>query len=335
MVTLRDYQKECIDKILECPTNSCVITKLPTASGKTVILSGLIQQVYFQDESSRFLIVVPSTELREQTKDKIEMVCGNVDIGFVQGTLDEVSNRIVISTRQSLTHSKSTRISRMKEYGEFDYIIFDEAHQAVFQQEKIIKQLNMPNAKVIGLTATPYNEEMKKIYTEIIYRRDIMDMITQGYLVEPRSKLIYSNTDISSVKTTAGEFNLGQLEDCVNNDDRNQLIVDAYNKFAKDRKSTIIFATGIEHAKSIADCFNQNGIKCYSLDSNDTKEDRDRIIEEFTNGKVKVLVNVSILSTGFDYPNLDTIILARPTQSRILYEQIVGRGIRLAENKKD
>ena len=147
MVTLRDYQKECIDKILECPTNSCVITKLPTASGKTVILSGLIQQVYFKDESSRFLIVVPSTELREQTKDKIEMVCGKVDIGFVQGTLDEVSNRIVISTRQSLTHSKSTRISRMKEYGEFDYIIFDEAHQAVFQQEKIIKQLNMPNAK--------------------------------------------------------------------------------------------------------------------------------------------------------------------------------------------
>lgn len=335
MIRLRGYQQECLDSILKLDDNKRVCVKAPTGSGKTIIMAGLVHTT--KDSDERILIVVPSTELREQTIDKIETLCGkgNIDIGSVQASLDEVGNKVVVATRQSLTHSKSNRINRMKEYGDFDYVLIDECHQACFQQEKIIKSLENNKTKFVGFTATPYNDDMTKVYSEIIFKRGILDMIDMHYLVEPRCKLVYSNTDISTVKTVAGEFNLGQLEECLNNGDRNQLIVDAYNEFAKDRNKTLIFATGIDHCNEICECFNRNGIKAYSLDSNDTKDDREKILKDFNDNKIKVLVNIGILTTGFDQEDLDTIILARPTKSKMLYEQIIGRGLRLHQTKKD
>lgn len=334
MIKLRDYQLECVNKILEVENGDCVCCKSPTASGKTIILSEVINRVYKQ--GSRVLVVVPSGELRLQSIAKIKMVCGEeIDIGSVQANIDQVSNQIVVATRQSLTHSKSDRIDRMRAYGEFDYVIYDECHVAIHQQKIIYDKLNNGITKFIGFSATPYNDEMLKLYTKIIFKRGIFDMIVGGYIVEPRCKLIYSNTDISDVGTVAGEFNLSQLEECINNEDRNELIVNAYNEFAKDRNKTIIFATGIDHAKEICDCFIKNNIKACSLDSTDSKQDREDILQKFHDGEIKVLVNVSILTTGFDETSVDTIILARPTKSRMLFEQIIGRGLRLHEGKKD
>lgn len=334
MIKLRDYQEECINKILETKNGSKVIINLATGSGKTIIMSGLVNKIY--NDGARVMIVVPSTELRLQTIDKLHMVCGNdISIGSVQANINEYDKQVIVATRQSLTNCKSKRIQEIKSCGEFDYIIIDECHQACEQIKKIHDAFDNGYTKFIGCTATPFNEEMKKVYDKIIFTKSILDMISINMLVEPRCKLVYSDTDISNVQSVAGEFNLGQLEECVNNENRNQLIVDAYNKYLIDRNKTLVFATGIDHAKSICECFNKNGIKCYSLDSNDTKEDRDRILDEFKKGKVKVLVNVSILTTGFDVEDLDSIILARPTKSKILYTQIIGRGLRLHPTKKD
>jgi type I site-specific restriction endonuclease len=147
--------------------------------------------------------------------------------------------------------------------------------------------------------------------------------------------MVQSQTNLNLVKIVAGEFNLKDLEDAVNNDNRNQLIVEAYNKYAKFRKSTIVFATGIAHCNSIKEEFKRNGIQCDSIDSSMSKEDRENIIDSFTSGKIPVLVNVAVLTTGFDHPETDCIMLCRPTKSRILYEQIIGRGLRTAEGKDD
>lgn len=330
MVNLRDYQEECINEILSLPKGERKIVKAPTGSGKTIIMSGLVGRL-----QGRVLIVVPSTELREQTLDKISMVCGDIDIGSVQGKLNSVSNRIVVATRQSLTHSKSTRMSMMSEYGEFSYILIDESHQAINQQEKLIDGLATDNTVVIGFTATPYSIDIGKIYNGMVYQKHIIEMIDKNYLVEPRAILVQSNTCLDSVKTVAGEFNLGQLEDTLNNNERNELVVDAYLKFAQERKHCLIFATGISHSDSIVDTFRKRNIEAYSVDSSCDDIERDNIINGFKSGKFKVLVNVGILTTGFDMQNLDCIILARCTKSRILYEQILGRGLRTAPDKKD
>jgi len=298
-------------------------------SGKTVIMSAIANEI--QD---RALIVVQSSELREQTIEKLKNTNQDLDIGSVQASLDEVSNKIVIATRQSLTHSKSTRLERMVEYGDFELVFFDEAHQAVGQIRKIVDKLNS-NIKVVGLTATPYNEDMRKVFDKIICEKSILEMINKNYLCEPKAKYVYSDTDLSNVKTVAGEFNQRQLEETVNNDNRNNIIVNAYLKYAKDRKSTIVFASGIDHARDISQAFNDSGIKCAYVDSTIEDDKREEIITSFKDGKLPAIVNVGILTTGFDHPSTDCIILARPTKSKILYTQIVGRGLRTAENKDD
>jgi superfamily II DNA or RNA helicase len=328
-ITLRDYQSESIDIVKEQNQGDKCLIALPTGSGKTIIFSHLAANV-----NGRVLIVVPSTELREQTIEKLQMIDTTMDIGSVQGTLDEVNNRVIVSTRQSLTHKKSTRMERMLGSGEFELVIFDECHQAVEQIEKILIKLNK-NAIVVGFTATPYNPAMIKIFSEISYSKSILDMILKDYLVEPKAIMVSSTTDLSKVKTCAGDFNQCQLEDAVNNDERNRLVVEAYKKYAIGRKSTLVFASGVNHSEDLAKEFKRAGIYAKTVDSTLDGTDREKIINEFKSGKLPVLCNVGVLTTGFDYPPTDCVILCRPTKSRILFEQILGRGLRTSENKDD
>lgn len=329
MFRLRDYQNEALEEIKDMSEGDRKLIKIPTGGGKTIIFASLSSQV-----NGRVLIVVPSKELREQAFNKIKAIDSSIDIGNVQANLDEVESKIVIASRQSLTHKKSTRMKRMLQYGDFEYIIFDEVHQAVDQVRKIINKINK-TAKVIGFTATPYNKELNKIFDKIHFERDILDMILKDYLCEPKAIMVQSETNLNHVKMVAGEFNLKELEEAVNNNDRNQLIVQSYLKYAKHRKATIIFAYGIDHCNSIKKEFLVNKITCASIDSTMSSDERESILDSFTSGKIPVLINVAVLTTGFDYPETDCIILARPTRSRILYEQILGRGLRIAEGKGD
>lgn len=328
-IKLRDYQIEAIDVMKATKEKEKTLIALPTGSGKTVIFASLVSQV-----EGRVLIVVPSSELREQAIDKIKIIDPNIDIGSVQAQLDEVNAKVIVATRQSLTHSKSTRIKRMLSHGNFEYIIIDECHQAVDQIIKILSKINK-NVKTIGLTATPFNPDMSKIFKKINCSRSIIDMIMQDYLVEPLAIMVQSKTNLSHVKTVAGEFNQKELELTVNTNERNQLVVEAYKKYAHDRKRTLVFCTGIDHLNSVVSEFKRNGIQCKGLDSTNDKEYRKDVIEEFSNGSLSVLANVGILTTGFDVPETDCILLARPTKSKILYTQILGRGLRKADNKNN
>jgi len=326
---LRPYQLEAIEAVKNLKPNFNGILSLSTGTGKTVIVSAIANEV-----KSRCLIVVQSQELREQTVEKLYNTNPDLDVGSVQASLNMVSNKIVVATRQSLTHSKSTRLEKMSEYGDFELVFFDECHSSVGQIKKILDKLN-PNIKVIGLTATPFNEEMKKVFHGIIYEKSILEMINSGYLCEPKAIFVHSDTDLSNVKTIAGEFNQRQLEDTVNTDTRNDLVVESYIKYASDRKATIVFASGIAHARDICQKFKDNNIVCEYIDSTIEDKQRELVINNFKSGKLPVIVNVGILTLGFDYPPCDCILLCRPTKSKILYTQIIGRGLRTSEGKSN
>ena len=323
---LRYYQEVCIKEILKMNKGEQKIVEACTGAGKTIIMSELCRLT-----DKRVLIVVMSSELKEQTVEKLKMVCGeNVDVGCVQGIQDEVSNRIIVATRQSLTSSKSTRIERMLQYGEFEYILLDECHMAVQQQKKIIENVSTKNTKCIGFSATPYNKDLKKIYSDFIYRKDLFSMIKEKFLVPPRCFIVESNTDISKVKTTGGEYVISDLDRVVNNTDRNNLIVNAYKEKCTDRKQTIVFATSIEHSNDLANEFKNNGIKAMSIDSTLDKKEREKVFNKFKNGEINVITNVGICTTGLDIPSIDSLILARPTKSKSLFVQMVGRSLRLS-----
>jgi len=326
---LRPYQIESIEAVKNLQPNFKGILSLSTGTGKTVIMAAIANEI-----KGRVLIVVQSLELRMQTIEKLYNTNPDLDVGSVQASLNMVSNKVIIATRQSLTHSKSTRLEDMSKYGDFELVFFDECHSAIGQIKKIIDKLN-PNIKIIGLTATPFNEDMKKVFDGIIYEKSILEMIKNKYLCEPKAIYVHSDVDLSNVKTIAGEFNQRQLEDTVNTDNRNNIIVNAYLKYASDRKSTIVFSSGIAHARDICQAFKDNNIICDYIDSTIEDSQRESVINNFKSGKLPVIVNVGILTLGFDHPPVDAVIMARPTKSKILFAQIIGRGLRTSEGKEN
>jgi len=324
---LRPYQIESIEAVKNLQEGYNGIISLPTASGKTIIMSAIANET-----KGRVLIVIQSTILREQTIEKLLNTNPDLDIGSIQASLNEVSNKIVVATRQSLTYSKSTRLEKMTEHGDFELVIFDEAHSAVGQIKKILNKLNS-NIKAVGFTATPWNPEMQKVFHGTICEKPILEMIKNNYLCEPKAIYVHSDVDLSNVKTIAGEYNQRELEDTVNTDNRNDIIVKSYIKYALDRKSTIVFASGISHARDICKTFNDNNIVCDYIDSTIEDSKREEIMEKFNSGKLPVIVNVGILTIGYDNSRVDALIFARPTKSKILYVQCLGRGLRTSEDK--
>ena len=329
---LREYQINCVNAIQGMEIGEKKIVHIATGGGKTIIMSELARRT-----NGRILVIVGSTELREQTIDKMIKVCGeDLDIGSVQANINEVDKRVIVATRQSLTSSKSTRIENIIKYGQFEYILIDEAHLAVKQQQKILSNIFKisDDCKVIGFSATPFVKEMKKLYSDFIYTKDIESLIQEGYLCEPRCYKASTNTDISGVKTVGGEFVQSELERAVNNEDRNLIVVKSYLEKCKNRK-VICFASGIDHSNNLAECFRINGVKAKSIDSTLDTDDRKNTLEEFKNGDIDVICNVNILTTGFDEPATSCIILASPTNSKVKFIQMVGRGLRLFEGKED
>jgi superfamily II DNA or RNA helicase len=326
---LRPYQIESVESVKNLKEGFNGIISLPTASGKTIIMSAIANETI-----GRVLIIIQSTILREQTIEKLKNTNPDLDIGSVQASLNEVGNKIVVATRQSLTHSKSIRLEKMSEHGDFELVIFDEAHAACGQIKKILDKLN-PNIKAVGFTATPWNPEMKKVFNGTIYEKPILEMIKSNYLCEPKALYVYSGIDLSHVKTIAGEFNQRQLEDTVNTDIRNELIVEAYIEHASNRKATIVFASGIAHARDICQTFKDNNIVCDYIDSTIEDSKREEVMDRFNSGRLPVIVNVGILTIGYDNSDVDTLIFARPTKSKILYVQCLGRGLRTSEGKEN
>ena len=332
MIKLRDYQEKCVNNIMNMNNGSRKIACLPTGSGKTILMSEICRRA-----KGRILIVVISTELRKQTIDKLHMVCGNnISVGCIQSNIREYNTRITIATRQTLT-SNSFSMKDLLQYGEYEYILIDECHTGVKQCKDIIDTICTDNTKVVGFTATPYNSQLKNLYYGFVYKRELIDMIKEGYLIDPICYSIKTDISLDNIKVRNNDFITKKLAETININTRNKLIYNAYINKCKDRNKTIIFATDINHSKAIAEYFCNNGISAKSIDGSLNKKEREQIFKDFETGKIKVLVNVMICTIGLDIPSIDSIIFARPTQSKALYIQMLGRGLRLSPetNKKD
>ncbi|MEO2601098.1 DEAD/DEAH box helicase [Clostridium butyricum] len=334
MIKLREYQQDCINKILSMSKGEKKIACLPTGSGKTILMAELCRQI-----NSRVLIIVFNTELRTQTIDKLKMVCGNnVDVGSVQGNLKEWDNKIVVATRQTLTSGKDVkcRFIRLLQEGNFSHVLIDECHTGSKQQKTIIDNVNK-DATIVGFTATPFNSALTGLYDGFIYKRELLDMMKDKYLVEPVCYTVKSNIDLNDVKVVRGDFSDRELSNKIDNEYRNNLIVKSYIEKCKtdNRNKTIVFCTTIEHSKNVAECFIEHGIKAISIDGTVKKKDREQILKDFHEGKYEVICNCMILTIGFDEPSIDSVIFARPTKSKSLFIQCLGRGLRLSPNKKD
>jgi ATP-dependent helicase IRC3 len=332
MISLRPYQQEALQSINDFSEKGInkQLVVLPTGAGKTVIFSHLPQ---FKQNSLPMLVLAHRAELLYQAKEKISWSNPELDIQIEQA--DNVAGYcdVVVASVPTLGRAESERILKYpKDY--FKSIVIDEAHHAAAPTyRRILDYFNAPF--VLGVTATPQrsdNTRLTDVFDEIVYYKTIQDLIEDGYLCSLVGYRIKTNTDISGVATNEGDYVASQLEDAIDTPERNAHIVAAYHSLVPESKA-IVFCAGVKHANNLASSFSATQVPTEVILGDTSTQDREHILARFKSGKTRVLVNVGVLTEGFDEPSIQSIILARPTRSTLLYTQIVGRGTRLYEGK--
>lgn len=246
-------------------------------------------------------------------------------INIIKADLFGLDGEITLASAQTL-YRRLDRISQ----NYFDVIVADECH--LFASKTFSMSLNYFQPKLLlGLTATPHRNDgalLSDIFDEIVYQYNIGDAIVDGYLCELDAIRIKTNLDLDKVRTTGGEFNQGDLSNAVDTPERNSLIVQKYQQYASG-KQNIVFCVDREHAVNMHKAFIDAGETAEILvgDENIT-EDRQGTIRRFKRGDITHLINVNIAIAGFDHPNVQCVTMARPTKSKTLFIQAVGRGSR-------
>ncbi|CAA6814061.1 MAG: Unknown protein [uncultured Sulfurovum sp.] len=319
-IILRPYQKDIIEQTVKSKKSTLI--QIPTGGGKTVIAKEIIFKLY-RDFDFQILFVAPKIVLMEQTME----VFKGLNPKLVHGQSKYTNkDKILVSTIQTASRRENLQP---------DVIIIDEVHYGFDGSmiEKLIKK--KPNTRVIGLSATPYDRKGKllKGFDLVLDKYDMKYMINKGYLVSLKTFVLVKQ-DLSHVKITAGDYNLNELSKVVCNKNTILEIVKSTEKYILDSRKTIVFAVDITHAELLTKAYIQNGFKTKALHSKMKKDEVYKEIESFKKGETKVLVSVLMLTTGFDVPDTDCAVIARPTKSQNLYKQMVGRILRIAKKKK-
>jgi len=333
-VELRPYQQEALDSIKSFMENNITrqLVVLPTGAGKTVIFTHLPQHI---ENSLPMLILAHREELLIQAKDKLEWSNPHLTVEIEQAENYASTNAdVVIASVPTLGRDGSERISRFPK-NHFRTVVVDEAHHSAAPTYRRIFDY-FENDFTLGVTATPQrsdNTRLTDIFDEIVYYKTIVDLIEDGWLSRIVGYRIQTDTDISEVQSREGDYIASQLEDTINTPERNATIVASYLEICGTSKA-IAFCAGIQHAHDLAASFASSQVSAEVIIGTTPSDERQKILARFASGETRVLVNVGVLTEGFDEPSVEAIILARPTKSTLLYTQIVGRGTRLFEGKE-
>lgn len=340
---LRKYQEEAIQSIyqwFEAGKNAPLIVT-PTGSGKSVILAEFIRGACQQYRDTNVLVVTHVKELVDQDAAAIKRVWPGADVGIYSAGLGKRQlKQITVASVQSVYNKPHF-------HGRFDLIIVDEAHLIPHKSDGMYRKLldasiaANPYTKLIGLTATPYrldsgllHEGDGALFDGISYEANIADLIEQGYLCRLTARH-GEDVNLDGVKVTAGEYNIGQLGERMSAMELVEHHVDIIAERCANRNAWLIFCVTVEHASQVSSSLTRRGIAATYVSGDMPNGERDAKIAAFKSGEIKALVNCSILTTGFDHPATDAVIMLRPTLSPGLYVQMVGRGLRLHESKQD
>jgi superfamily II DNA or RNA helicase len=338
---LRDYQQECLDTILDRYRAGIrrQIVCLPTGTGKTVIFARFPS---FFRMKKRMLVIAHREELLEQAREKIAAANPELNVAVEQaGRKAGPDSDVVVASVATLGRKGSARLARL-EPEQFYLVVVDEAHHSTaLTYRRVLEHLAVlepgTGKLLVGFTATPKRGDgqgLDQVYEEISFSRTLPEMIEAGYLAPVAALRIETDIDLSGVRTRMGDFVPGQLSRAVNVEPRNELVVKVYQEHLAGRP-TLCFCVGVDHARSLARCFQRFGIATAAVTGAMESEQRQQALERFRAGQLQVLTNCMVLTEGYDEPSVAGIILSRPTKSSLLYAQMIGRGTRLHPNKEN
>ncbi|MCA0944528.1 DEAD/DEAH box helicase [Salipiger pacificus] len=347
-VSLRWYQEEALAATWawfeQGRGNGLVV--VPTGGGKSVIMAEFMRRAMTAWPDVRFLSVTHVKELVEQNSEAVKRVWHGAPVGIYSAGLGkrQTHSPIVFGGIQSMHR-------RAAAFGFRDIVIVDEAQLIPRSSDTMyrrylddLRKIN-PDIKIIGFTATPYRLDsgsltqaakgQDPLFEGIIYDTPILPLIEQGFLSPVKPIDTETRIDTTGVKKRGGEFVAKDLEAKVNDHETNVEIAREIVAHGSDRKSWLVFATGVDHAEALAAEIREYGIRTEVITGATPKKEREQIIAEYKAGAIRCLVNINVLTTGFDHPGVDLLALARPTESAGLYVQMIGRGLRIDPDKED
>jgi len=338
---LRDYQRECLEAIMARYRAGVrrQLTCLPTGSGKTVVFAEFPRYFRMQNQ---MLVLAHRAELLEQACEKIR--CANPDLKVAveqAGRIADPACDVVVASVPTLGRRGSKRLQRL-DPDRFFLIVVDEAHHATAATYKRVLEyfgvFEADTAKLlVGFTATPKRGDgqgLDAVFQEIVFSRSLPEMIHLGYLAPVAAYRVETDIDLSRVKTRMGDFVTAHLSRAVNIEPRNDLVVKVFRSKLMDRR-TLCFCVDVAHTHSLAEAFNRRNIPAAAVSGDMDPSARAKALADFHAGRIRVLANCMVLTEGYDEPSVSGIILARPTQSALLYTQMIGRGTRLHPGKQN
>ncbi len=312
----RDYQVKAIESLRALLRKGLkrLVLVSPTGSGKTIMAGVMVAGAL--GKGKKILFIVHRQILVDQTLARFAAMGMRAAVIMGNDKRTDASAQVQVATIQTLSRRVLPQV---------DLIIYDECHHATANSSKDVLE-KYPDATIIGLTATPWRTDklgLQDLFQTSVLAAEPTELVEKKAL-SPCEGIGFDAPDLHEVKTTAGDYNLGQLELACNTEVLVNHVVTEYIKRASGRRA-IVFPVSIKHSQSLIDQFVLSGIPARHIDCNTPKDDREHALSAFERGDVLILSSVGVLTEGFDAPAAEVCILARPTKSLPLYIQMVGR----------
>ena len=335
MLTLRRYQLDAVEAVLGAVSRGLrrVVLSHATGLGKTLVAADIIRR-----RPGRALFLAHREELLQQALDKLRLICPEARLGLVRAGSDDVGADVIVASVPTL--ARPARLARVLEAGAFQTVVVDEAHHGTAATYRAVLEgvgaFGEDAPLVVGLSATPYRssgEPLSEIFEEVSHEMDVLAGIRGGFLVDVRAKRVELDVDFG-FHVRQGDYALREVEDALRQGDAPEVVARACQEHAPGRKG-LVFTPTIALAHETAAALQGAGIAAEALSGETPAEARRAILRRLRSGETRAVCNAAVLTEGFDEPTVDLIVVARPTRSKGLFTQMVGRGTRTHPGKTD
>jgi len=323
---LKEHQKEALSALQTMREKKETIALLYHATGTGKTVTAVTDAKHC---GGRTMFLAHTQELVNQAAETFRSLWSEVSVGKYTESMKESDSYIVCGSIQSV----ALHLDDFKD-NEFDYLIIDEAHHASADTYRKVLAYFKPKF-TLGLTATPERTDDKSIldiFKNTAHKLDIQTAVEIGELVPIRCIRIHTNIDLTKVRFNSVQYNIRDLESKIYVPERNKLIVDTWLQYVKNKR-TVVFCASVKHSEQIASMFCEQGITAVAVSGGMKPSERKEFQDKFVSREIQVLCACDLLNEGWDCPEIEVLFMARPTMSKVLYTQQLGRGMRLFDGK--